>query len=238
MIQLLVKGGSRGLSRVIERLDGLCDHVLVHTGQNYDSKLNDIFFEELGVRRPDTYLGVRAETFGVQIGRIIAETERVLLDRKPDRLLILGDTNSALGAIVAKRKGIPVFHMEAGNRCYDDRVPEEVNRRIIDHASDVLMPYTERSRRNLLAEGIEDRRVLVTGNPIREVIRHHEEDIERSDARQLSAALNRDLVRPIVDLNRGPQAAYPEPTISLSDAFQWPNFPTSPISPAAGRRLG
>lgn len=170
------------LSRVIEKLDRLADsHVLIHTGQNFDPRLSDLFFEELGVRRPDHYLGARGETFGEQIGQIISACERVMVEEKPDRLLILGDTNSALCSIVAKRLGIPVYHMEAGNRCYDDRVPEEVNRRIVDHSSDVLMPYTERSRMNLLREGIEGRRVFVTGNPILEVIDHYETEIKDSD---------------------------------------------------------
>lgn len=170
------------LSRVIEKLDRVADaHVLVHTGQNFDPALSDLFFAQLGVRRPDHYLGARGDTFGEQIGQIITLTERVLAQEQPDRLLILGDTNSALSAVVAKRLGIPVYHMEAGNRCYDDRVPEEVNRRIVDHSSDVLMPYTERSRQNLLHEGIEGRRVCVTGNPILEVIEHYDEQIARSD---------------------------------------------------------
>jgi UDP-N-acetylglucosamine 2-epimerase (non-hydrolysing) len=169
------------LSRVIEKLDQLCDHVLVHTGQNFDPGLSDLFFEELRVRKPDHFLGVRGETFGEQIGKIIIESERVMLAEKPDRILILGDTNSALSAIVAKRLGVPVHHMEAGNRCYDDRVPEEVNRRIIDHSSDILMPYTERSRANLLREGIEGRHIYVIGNPIGEVIKHYDAEIKRSD---------------------------------------------------------
>jgi UDP-N-acetylglucosamine 2-epimerase (non-hydrolysing) len=169
------------LSRVVEKLDRLCEHVLVHTGQNFDASLSDVFFDELGVRRPDHYLGIRAQTFGEQVGRIVAECERVLTEERPDRLLLLGDTNSAISAFVAKRLGIPVYHMEAGNRCYDDRVPEEVNRRVVDHSSDVLMPYTERSRQNLLREGFEGRRVYVIGNPIYEVIRHHESQVEASD---------------------------------------------------------
>ncbi|HZT60179.1 MAG TPA: UDP-N-acetylglucosamine 2-epimerase (non-hydrolyzing) [Pyrinomonadaceae bacterium] len=170
------------LSRIVEKLDRLADsHVLVHTGQNFDAALSDVFFEQLGVRRPDHYLGARGETFGEQIGQIITLTERVMREERPDRLLVLGDTNSALAAVVAKRLGIPVFHMEAGNRCYDDRVPEEVNRRVIDHSSDVLMPYTERSRQNLLREGFEGRRVFVIGNPIYEVLRHHEQQIQASD---------------------------------------------------------
>ncbi len=169
------------LSRVIERIDAVCDHVLVHTGQNFDHSLTGVFFEQLGVREPDHLLGVRSATFGAQIAKILAESEKVLAAHRPDRLLLLGDTNSALSAIVAKRMGIAVFHMEAGNRCYDDRVPEEVNRRVIDHSSDVLMPYTERSRANLLREGIAGERIFVIGNPILEVIRHHEDAIARSD---------------------------------------------------------
>lgn len=168
------------LSLIIEKLDRQCEHVLVHTGQNFDPSLSDIFFEDLGVRKPDHFLGIRGETFGEQIGKIIAASEQILLAEKPDRLLILGDTNSGLAAVVSKRMGIPVYHMEAGNRCFDDRVPEEVNRRIIDHCSDILMPYTERSRANLLREGIASERIFVTGNPINEVIRHYQPQISRS----------------------------------------------------------
>jgi UDP-N-acetylglucosamine 2-epimerase (non-hydrolysing) len=168
------------LSLLIAKLDRLCKHVLVHTGQNFDPGLSDIFFEQLGVRPPDHSLNVGGQTAGEQIGKVISTAEQVLLGEKPDRLLILGDTNSALSAISAKRLGIPVYHMEAGNRCYDDRVPEEVNRRIIDHSSDVLMPYTERSRANLLREGISGERIYVTGNPIYEVIRRFEPQIRQS----------------------------------------------------------
>jgi len=167
------------LSRIIEKLDRTCRHVLVHTGQNYDPNLNDVFFQQLGVRAPDHYLNARG-SLGEQLGILLSAIEKVLKDEKPDKLLILGDTNSALSAIIAKRYGIPVYHMEAGNRCYDDRVPEEVNRRIIDHSSDVLMPYTERSRQNLLREGIPGQRIFVTGNPIHEVIRHYGAQIEGS----------------------------------------------------------
>ena len=169
------------LTRVVGKLDRLCDHVLVHTGQNYATQLSDVFFDELEIRAPDEYLGVREASFGAQIGRIIAEGERVLKRERPDRLLVLGDTNSSLCTVVAKRLGIPVFHMEAGNRCYDDRVPEEINRRVIDHSSDVLMPYTERSRTNLLREGFASDRIFVIGNPIREVITHYDTAIAASD---------------------------------------------------------
>jgi len=168
------------LSRVIPVLDLHCLHVVAHTGQNFDARLRGLFFEELGVRPPDHDLECRGETFGEQAGAILASCEALIRETRPDRLLVLGDTNSGLSAVVAKRMGIPVFHMEAGNRCYDDRVPEEVNRRIIDHASDVLMPYTERSRANLLREGIAGERIHVTGNPIREVLDHYAPGIESS----------------------------------------------------------
>jgi UDP-N-acetylglucosamine 2-epimerase (non-hydrolysing) len=161
------------LSRIIPALDALAEHVLVHTGQNFDTRLSDIFFSDLGVRQPDHYLGVRGSNFAEIVGQILIETEKVIRAERPDRLLILGDTNSGLAAVIAKRMGIPVFHMEAGNRCYDDRVPEEVNRRVIDHSSDILMPYTERSRANLLREGIAGQRIFVTGNPIKEVLDHY-----------------------------------------------------------------
>lgn len=168
------------LSRVIALLDTLCDHVLVHTGQNFDFNLNDVFFQQLGVREADHYMNVQADSFGGQIGQILTKTEQIIREEKPDRVLILGDTNSALSAIIAKRMGIPVYHMEAGNRCYDDRVPEEVNRRIIDHSSDILMPYTHRSKDNLVREGIERHRIYVTGNPIYEVLEHYREQIDAS----------------------------------------------------------
>lgn len=170
------------LSRVIERLDAVCDHVLVHTGQNFDANLSDVFFEQLQVRKPDHYLGVKGEGFAERVGQIIAAVERLLRDQQPDRLLVLGDTDSGISAYVAKRLGVPVFHMEAGNRCFDDRVPEEVNRRVIDHSSDVLMPYTERSRANLLNEGIPSQRIYVTGNPIKEVLDHYAEQIDAAEA--------------------------------------------------------
>lgn len=167
------------LSLLINKLDTSCDHVLVHTGQNYDSNLNEIFFQQLGIRSPDQFLDAKG-SFGEQVGIILTKIEQILLREKPDKFLALGDTNSALSVIVAKRMGIPVYHMEAGNRCYDDRVPEEVNRRIIDHSSDVLMPYTERSRKNLLLEGFPGRYIYVTGNPILEVIQHYQAKINNS----------------------------------------------------------
>ncbi|WP_088228053.1 UDP-N-acetylglucosamine 2-epimerase (non-hydrolyzing) [Desulfosporosinus sp. FKB] len=170
------------LSRIIPILDNLCEHILVHTGQNFDRTLNDIFFAQLNLRTPDYLLNCRATMPMGQIGQILSECESVLLKEKPNRLLILGDTNSALTAMIGKRLRIPVFHMEAGNRCYDDRVPEEINRRVIDHCSDILLPYTERSRANLLREGIEGKRIYVTGNPIGEVLAYYAERIAVSQA--------------------------------------------------------
>jgi UDP-N-acetylglucosamine 2-epimerase (non-hydrolysing) len=168
------------LSLISKVLDQHCEHVTVHTGQNYDESLSDVFIRELDLRAPNIHLGVRSADFGQQIGQILAKTDGVLAAEKPDRVLILGDTNSALSAVVAARRQVPVFHMEAGNRCFDDRVPEEVNRRLIDHASTILMPYTERSKENLVREGIERERIFVTGNPIKEVLDHFDGSIESS----------------------------------------------------------
>jgi UDP-N-acetylglucosamine 2-epimerase (non-hydrolysing) len=168
------------LSGVIRLLDQYCSHTLVHTGQNFDDRLSAVFFEQLNVRQPDVFLNVRGENFAAQIGQIIEKIYDVFERHRPDRLLILGDTNSGLTAIVARRLGIPVYHMEAGNRCFDDRVPEEVNRRAIDHSSTVLMPYTQRSRENLMAEGFATHRVYVTGNPIKQVIDEFADPINKS----------------------------------------------------------
>ena len=169
------------LSRVIPKIDQLCEkHILVNTGQNYDPALNSNFFTELGLHAPDYNLGANG-SFGQQLSTIFPALEHILQQEKPDRFLVLGDTNSSLAAIIAARLHIPVYHMEAGNRCFDPRSPEEVNRRIIDHTSNVLLPYTERSRQNLLAEGIPGHRIFVTGNPIHEVILHCSKQISQSD---------------------------------------------------------
>jgi UDP-N-acetylglucosamine 2-epimerase (non-hydrolysing) len=170
------------LSRIVPLLDAHSEHVLVHTGQNSSVRLSQVFFEELGVRRPDVQFDSGQASFGVQVGRLLEQMANLFEQQRPDRLLILGDTNSGLSAIVAARVGIPVFHMEAGNRCYDDRVPEEINRRLIDHASTILLPYTHRSKENLLREGIERERIFVTGNPIGEVMTHYEPAISRRDS--------------------------------------------------------
>ncbi|HEX8637537.1 MAG TPA: UDP-N-acetylglucosamine 2-epimerase (non-hydrolyzing) [Pyrinomonadaceae bacterium] len=170
------------LSLVVKMLDQYCEHATVHTGQNYDESLSDIFIKDLNFRAPDVHFGIKANGFGEQIGQILTKTDELLERYKPDKILILGDTNSALSAIVAARRGIPVFHMEAGNRCFDDRVPEEVNRRIIDHSSAILLPYTERSKENLIDEGIERERIYVTGNPIKEVLDAFSDKIDLSGA--------------------------------------------------------
>ncbi len=168
------------LSRVIAELDRRTRHVLVHTGQNHDFELNGIFFEDLGIRRPDHFLDVAANSAAETIGNIIARADAVLAGENPDALLVLGDTNSCLSVIAAKRRKIPVFHMEAGNRCFDDRVPEEINRRLVDHISDINLPYTEHARRYLLREGIAPETVIKTGSPMNELLSHHAPKIERS----------------------------------------------------------
>ena len=168
------------LSLVMRSLDEYCDHVTVHTGQNYHESLSGIFIRDLEIRPPDIHLGVRSNSFGEQIGQILSRIDNVITEHRPDKILILGDTNSALAAIVAARRNIPVFHMEAGNRCFDDRVPEEVNRRLIDHSSSILMPYTARSMENLVREGIARERIFITGNPIKQVLDHFESKISDS----------------------------------------------------------
>jgi len=168
------------LSRVMERLDRYTDHIIVHTGQNYDYELSELFFEEMGVRSPDHFLGVGGGSLGETLGAILVQSERVLLEEAPDAVVILGDTNSAIAAIMARRLKIPVYHMEAGNRSFDRNVPEETNRRLVDHIADFNLVYTEHARRHLLAEGLEHRRIYITGSPMREVLEHHKSKIESS----------------------------------------------------------
>lgn len=169
------------LSAVIKCADKYFDHVLVHTGQNYDYTLNQIFFEDLKLREPDYYLDSVGANLGETMGNIISKSYTLMQEVKPDALLILGDTNSALAAISAKRLKVPIFHMEAGNRCWDWNVSEMINRKIVDHISDINLPYTEHSRRYLLSEGIDGKTIFVTGSPMREVLRDHMEDINKSD---------------------------------------------------------
>ena len=170
------------LSATIKACDKYFNQILVHTGQNYDYTLNQVFFEELELREPNHFLEAVGKDLGETMGNIIAKSYEVLAKEKPDALLILGDTNSCLAAVSAKRLKIPVFHMEAGNRCFDQNVPEEINRKIVDHVSDVNLPYTEHSRRYLLDEGFKKEHIFVTGSPMREVLEQYEDKINTSDA--------------------------------------------------------
>lgn len=170
------------LSRVMAALDRTMDHVIVHTGQNYDYELNGVFFDDLEIRKPDHFLEAAAGTAAETIGQVITRSDTVMRQVHPDALLVLGDTNSCLSAIAAKRLRIPVFHMEAGNRCFDERVPEEINRRIVDHISDINLPYSALSREYLLREGLPPERVIKTGSPMREVLEHYMPKVERSTA--------------------------------------------------------
>ncbi len=169
------------LARVMDRLDAYCDHVIVHTGQNWDYELNEVFFEDLGVRRPDHFLGTGGGTLGETMGKILIESERVINAERPDAVLVLGDTNSAISAIMARRLKVPVYHMEAGNRSYDRNVPEETNRKLVDHIADFNLVYTEHARRHLLSEGLHHRRIYLTGSPMREVLTHYLPQITASD---------------------------------------------------------
>ena len=170
------------ISCVISCLEKHTNHILVHTGQNYDYELNEIFFEELGVKKPDYFMNVDTSSLGSVYGGIMIKTEEILKKEKPDAVLILGDTNSSIAAIIAKRMKIPIYHMEAGNRCFDMNVPEETNRRIIDHISDFNLCYTEHARRHLISEGLPHRRIYVTGSPMKEVLWTHLDKIKASNA--------------------------------------------------------
>ncbi|MCA9261057.1 MAG: UDP-N-acetylglucosamine 2-epimerase (non-hydrolyzing) [Planctomycetales bacterium] len=170
------------LSRVMALLDQHVDHVMVHTGQNSDYELNDVFFRDLQLRAPDHFLKIDRRSLGTILGQVLTKSEEIFQAQRPDAVLILGDTNSAFAAIMARRMKIPVYHMEAGNRCFDLNVPEEINRRIVDHVSDFNLVYTEHARRNLLAEGVHPRRIYLTGSPMREVIEANRAGIEASDA--------------------------------------------------------
>jgi len=205
------------LSPILKVLDRHCEQITVHTGQNFHESLSDIFIKDLEVRTPNIHFGIKSNNLGEQIGQILTKTDEILEQYNPDKILILGDTNSALSAIIAARRGIPVFHMEAGNRCFDRRVPEEVNRRIIDHSSTILLPYTERSMENLVAEGIERERIFVTGNPIKEVLDIFSEKIEKS------TALEKFKVKPseyfLVTLHRAENVDLPERLRMIFEAF-------------------
>jgi len=185
MLKVMTVVGTRPeiirLSRVIPLLDEHTNHILVHTGQNHDYELNEIFFEQLEIRRPDHIMNADTYSLGAAVGDIIRKSEEILLKEKPDVLLVLGDTNSCLSAYMAKRMHIPIFHMEAGNRCFDENVPEETNRRIIDHIADFNLVYTEHARRHLLSEGLHHRRIYLTGSPMKEVLDYYMPKIEKSE---------------------------------------------------------
>jgi len=168
------------LSRVFAKLDEHCEHTLVHTGQNYDYELNQVFFEDLGIRKPDYFLNAAGKNAAETIGQVIIKVDQMIESVNPEAILILGDTNSCLAAIPAKRRKIPIFHMEAGNRCFDQRVPEETNRKIVDHIADINMPYSSIARDYLISEGIPADRVVKTGSPMHEVLNHYMEDIDSS----------------------------------------------------------
>ena len=170
------------LSRVSAKLDKYCDHVTIHTGQNYDYELSEVFFDDLGIRRPDHFLDAAGATGAETIGRVIIAVDKLLGELQPDAVLILGDTNSCLAVIPAKRRKIPIFHMEAGNRCFDQRVPEEINRRIVDHTADINLTYSDIAREYLLREGLSPDMVIKTGSPMFEVLEYHRANIETSDA--------------------------------------------------------
>lgn len=180
------------LSRVIVKLDSYCQHILVHTGQNFDYELNQVFFDDLGIRKPDVFLEAAGPSAAVTIGQVIVAADKVMQEHQPEALLILGDTNSSLAAIAAKRRKIPIFHMEAGNRCFDMRVPEEINRRIVDHTADINLTYSEIAREYLLREGLPPDQIIKTGSPMREVIEHYAPAIQNSDIlNRLNLAENR-----------------------------------------------
>lgn len=172
------------LSRVMAKLDEHCEHILVHTGQNYDYELNEIFFQDLGIRKPDHFLNAAGQSGAETIGNVIIAVDRVLAEVQPQALLVLGDTNSCMAVIPAKRRKIPTFHMEAGNRCFDMRVPEEINRRIVDHTADINMTYSTIARDYLLREGLSPDMVIKTGSPMFEVLNYYREGIEQSDILQ------------------------------------------------------
>lgn len=188
------------LSRVISLLDETVDHVLVHTGQNYDPRLSQVFFEDLSLRPPDVYCGIDTSTLGRALGGVLIHGEDVLRMHKPDAVLVLGDTNSCLVAVIARRMHIPVYHMEAGNRSYDENVPEEVNRRLVDHVADFNLVYTEHARRNLLQEGLHPQRIFLTGSPLREVFSHYMPRIEASDVLARLGLVTKDYV--LVSIHR------------------------------------
>jgi len=205
------------LSRVISELDKFVDHVLVHTGQNYDFELNDIFFNDLKIRKPDFFLNAVGESTAETISKIIFESDKILSKEKPDAVVLYGDTNSCLSVISAKRKQIPVFHMEAGNRCFDQRVPEEINRKIVDHLSDINMPLTEHARRYLINEGINPNTIIKTGSCMKEILNYYKKDIDKSNVlKKLNVKARKYF---LVSVHREENVDYNENLISLLSAL-------------------
>ena len=196
------------LSRVMAALDRHVEHVIIHTGQNYDYELNQIFFDDLEIRKPDYFLKAAGKNAAETIGLVISRSDEVLADIQPDAVLILGDTNSCLSAISAKRRKMPIFHMEAGNRCFDQRVPEEINRKIVDHISDINMPYSSISREYLLREGLPSDRVIKTGSPMYEVLHHYLPKIDKSDVLGRLGLKNQDYF--VVSSHREENIDFPE----------------------------
>jgi UDP-N-acetyl-L-fucosamine synthase len=206
------------ISCVINRLEKHTNHILVHTGQNYDYELNEIFFEELGVKKPDYFMNVNTSSLGNVYGGIMLKTEEILKKEKPDAVLILGDTNSSIAGIIAKRMKIPIYHMEAGNRCFDMNVPEETNRRIIDHISDFNLCYTEHARRHLISEGLPHRRIYVTGSPMLEVLMTHMDKIKNSNALQKLNVTDKKYF--LVSMHREENVDNSENFVKLLDALE------------------
>ena len=206
------------LAATIKRLDKYTDHVLVHTGQNYDYELNEVFFDDLGLRKPDHFLEADTSSLGAVLGSILLKVEQVLNLEKPDAMVVLGDTNSCISALMAKRMKVPVFHMEAGNRSFDDNVPEETNRRLVDHVSDYNLVYTEHARRNLLGEGIHPSRILLTGSPMLEVLNGNKEAIESSDILETQGLTKGGYF--LVSLHREENVDSPERLTSVLRALQ------------------
>lgn len=205
------------LAATIKMLDEHTEQVLVHTGQNYDYELNEVFFEDLGLRRPDYFLEADTSSLGAALGSILSKTEGVIDEVRPDAFLVLGDTNSCISAVIAKRKKVPVFHMEAGNRSFDENVPEETNRRLVDHVADYNLVYTEHARRNLLAEGLHPSKIVLTGSPMREVLAQNREQIAASDAVDAAGLRAREYF--LVSLHREENVDNPERLQSAVDSL-------------------
>jgi UDP-N-acetylglucosamine 2-epimerase (non-hydrolysing) len=206
------------LSRVFDKLDRYVDHVMIHTGQSYDYAMNEVFFKELRIRKPDYFLEVKADTLGGQLAKLFEKTEEVLNKEKPDAVVVLGDTNSALSVILAKRMHVPIFHLEAGNRSFDERVPEEINRRIIDHISDVNLAYSENARQALLREGLHPSTIFVTGSPIAEIVDFYKDQIEGSGIMKEMSLLPREYL--LASIHREENVDSKESLMKLLDSLE------------------